>query len=564
MTSIGVVIFYLTSGYLGGFSSAYEFRHKPESTVGTALLQSVSFVKHRNLRHSSCSRLTNRGSHFTMDIQVGTPPQTFSVVVDTGSDMVIVPSCMCKKAGACNPKDRCFTGTHKSSTFSLGGTPDSVPMLQMMFGSGMITAVMATDVVHVGATHAKLENGLLLMVENALRIAGPFEGILGLGPPKNQSFQIRNGTEPGIQDRQPKIKVAGGAAIAEAMRKILEAAAGANAGSGDDMKHVKKLGTFSTLSSLNGVVSHLPDEESQQGHTQFGSEIRSTGFLKSAGISRFSLCFNDNGEDGALRLGVPTPPEPLPSVGHQHWALDFQGVSVGKSRNHVTFCTGFYKKNEQKTACGAIPDSGSTLLMGPRKHLEFLIADICDQWHRCRVAVSSGLQNKKMEAFMLLMNECSEWGTAEHGLDELPPLKFFLAGANGKKHTVVLEGRDYIIETLVQDMTEAQRGMVFGNPANANLGSGKKHKTCMPAFGVAELNTIENGPIWILGSPIFHKYTVTYDLNERKPSLAFSERDCGCSKKAALLTRSESGSRKGPRQVKGPLRVPQYDLSEGL
>merc|ERR1719329_1183099 len=30
-----------------------------------------------------------------------------------------------------------------------------------------------------------------------------------------------------------------------------------------------------------------------------------TGFLESAGVSRFSMCFNDDGTDGALRLNPP-------------------------------------------------------------------------------------------------------------------------------------------------------------------------------------------------------------------------------------------------------------------
>ena len=53
----------------------------------------------------------------------------------------------------------------------------------MTFGSGSVTSVIASDVVSVGGQKAKLQNGLLLMVDRReLRIDGIFEGILGLGP----------------------------------------------------------------------------------------------------------------------------------------------------------------------------------------------------------------------------------------------------------------------------------------------------------------------------------------------------------------------------------------------
>jgi len=53
----------------------------------------------------------------------------------------------------------------------------------MSFGSGDIQTVIATDEVSVGGVKTSMENGLLLMVDKALNIEGPFEGILGLGLP---------------------------------------------------------------------------------------------------------------------------------------------------------------------------------------------------------------------------------------------------------------------------------------------------------------------------------------------------------------------------------------------
>jgi len=68
---------------------------------------------------ATCAPLVSHGTFYTVDVQVGTPGQTFSVVADTGSDALIVPSCVCTEKGACNKKDRCFRGTNKSSSLRL-------------------------------------------------------------------------------------------------------------------------------------------------------------------------------------------------------------------------------------------------------------------------------------------------------------------------------------------------------------------------------------------------------------------------------------------------------------
>merc|ERR1719215_1074585 len=95
--------------------------------------------------------------------------------------------------------------------------------------------------------------------------------------------------------------------------------------------------------------------QSQQGLQEGSREVYdSKGFLQEAGVPRFSMCFNYN-EDGVLRLGGPEPKLTLGSVGKSHWGLDFRG-----------FCSEASKKPGQETACGVIPDSGSTLMMGPK------------------------------------------------------------------------------------------------------------------------------------------------------------------------------------------------------
>merc|ERR1719486_1448509 len=83
--------------------------------------------------------LKNKGTHSEIDIDVGTPGQRFSVVADTGSNSVIVPSCRCQETSqACTKGDACFTGTNKSSTFLLEEdktSTDNAAHTMMSFGS---------------------------------------------------------------------------------------------------------------------------------------------------------------------------------------------------------------------------------------------------------------------------------------------------------------------------------------------------------------------------------------------------------------------------------------------
>merc|ERR1712224_49766 len=119
-------------------------------------------------------------------------------------------------------------------------------------------------------------------------------------------------------------------------------------------------------------------------------------------MGRFSMCFNDKGKEGALHLGTPKVKDALTSVGTVHWGLDFQGITIGEKSLPLKICSPKSKKKGQVTACGAIPDSGTTLFMGPQEHIKKLFEGICDGWKRCRTATSTGLQDKKAEMVALL------------------------------------------------------------------------------------------------------------------------------------------------------------------
>jgi hypothetical protein len=462
----------------------------------------------------ACAALHNRGSHFSVTIEVGTPGQSFDVVADTGSDSVIVSSCLCQEIHSCSEVDSCFIGTDRSTTFFLRDedNPSKNPHasgVAITFGSGTITSMVATDVVRVGQVQAVMTDGLLLMVKRDLRISGPFEGILGLGLPRQEN-------------------------------------------------------------SSQKLPFHVSNK----------------GFLETAGITSFSVCFIE-GAGGALRMGVPPKPNALKSIGQHHWGLSFHGISLGASgMSSAIFCTDALPLPGQETPCGAIPDSGTTLLMGPHEHLKLLFAALCDAWPRCSeyspqhqgrgaklgplsqwTQSSDHVQKPDMpevaahERFQLVLLECEKWMNESQGLDELPPLDFHLSDATGASQVLKLKPADYVMLVEQEETVYITKHLMGIFPVRVPVHTGRMKKVCMPAFGGHKYDTVKNGPIWILGTPLFFAFEVGYDMQSVPPAIYFSEdaREA-CEGSVAMVEKSRT-TRNWPREQRGPLRLPSVDTS---
>ncbi|KAF9394723.1 Vacuolar protease A [Podila verticillata] len=108
------------------------------------------------------------------DVNVGTPPQTFSVVFDTGSSNFWVPSTHCNSIA-------CFLhrrfDSEKSSTFRPNGTEFAI-----QYGSGSLEGIISTDNLEVGGVVIKNQDFGESVKEPGLAFAfGKFDGIFGLG-----------------------------------------------------------------------------------------------------------------------------------------------------------------------------------------------------------------------------------------------------------------------------------------------------------------------------------------------------------------------------------------------
>ncbi|PWA73779.1 aspartic peptidase A1 family, Saposin-like protein [Artemisia annua] len=109
------------------------------------------------------------------EIGIGTPPQKFTVIFDTGSANLWVPSSKCIMSVSCffHKKYR----SSQSRTYKLNGQPAAI-----QYGSGSISGYFSEDDVLVGDLVVRDQMFIEATREpGATFLAGKFDGILGLG-----------------------------------------------------------------------------------------------------------------------------------------------------------------------------------------------------------------------------------------------------------------------------------------------------------------------------------------------------------------------------------------------
>jgi len=537
-----------------------------ESLSRSAILQSLQQAA--ILDGQGCTDLINQGTHFSIDVLVGTPPQLFSVIADTGSNTLIVPSCSCQAKGRCPKSDRCFQGTNRSSSFRMLLEKSGAPVSMVLsYGSGQVQGVVAQEEVQVGAIKTWMDDGLVLMTDRALTGAaehGSFEGILGLGVPidfgpapeqqedDNQSEPKKDEVPRALQDLVDRI-VSGQLKATSILDEADDGVAPTNETNQEQFREVMQ----SSGRGISVKGARAPDETRAygQGAATMSERPQPKGFLEQANISRFSMCFNTGG-NGVLRLGTREMENSLGGIGKAHWGLDFRGFSIGKNNTvaDALFCSPENMSENQATPCGAVPDSGTTMMVGPPDHVEALLETICDEWDRCSKNYTALLAAEeraaeaitniygvnpfnmggmtKADVVQFLLLDCESWIDHGAGLSELPDLHLHIVGANDTPQTLTLTSHAYVMETPASKMEALQlHSFLSGksNALNASRVGNKTGKVCSPAFNSADFTTENNGPIWIIGTPLFYEFVVGYDSSTDPPSMAFSpQKDTPC------------------------------------
>merc|ERR1711998_729079 len=106
---------------------------------------------------------------------VGTPPQTFNVIFDTGSANLWVPN---KKVGLVGLLKHKYDSS-KSSTYVANGTE-----FKIQYGSGPVSGIWSEDTSAIGGISAQKQAFAEVEDASGLGLAyaiGKFDGILGIG-----------------------------------------------------------------------------------------------------------------------------------------------------------------------------------------------------------------------------------------------------------------------------------------------------------------------------------------------------------------------------------------------
>ncbi|XP_068800301.1 pepsin A-like [Struthio camelus] len=113
---------------------------------------------------------------FIGSISIGSPPQEFLVLFDTGSSNLWVPSVNCSSEACVNHN---HFSPQQSSTYRAINQPVSI-----YYGTGSMTGVLANETVHVGSIQVSNQTiGLSEHEPGSFFYYAPFDGILGLAFP---------------------------------------------------------------------------------------------------------------------------------------------------------------------------------------------------------------------------------------------------------------------------------------------------------------------------------------------------------------------------------------------
>ena len=176
-----------------------EFKAKKENEIYLAHqknLNNLNINFEQNRKHELYLHNFANAQYYSI-ISIGTPPQEFKVIFDTGSSNLWVQSNLCpstscaQHTGFDSTKSDTFFKIfeNQAKKFNLRKSSQKVPVFNIRYGTGKISGEFAKDVVTIAGIHIKNQTfGLTYIEEGFAFMNVPFEGILGLSPGKNTNY----------------------------------------------------------------------------------------------------------------------------------------------------------------------------------------------------------------------------------------------------------------------------------------------------------------------------------------------------------------------------------------
>jgi hypothetical protein len=136
------------------------------------------------------------------EIQVGTPPQKFNVIFDTGSANLWVPSSSDRNGSPVRHANHNVYSSKTSKSYSKDGRAFSIT-----YGSGAMNGFVSRDTLHVGPLTVKNVPFVEATDEVDLDLdSSMFDGIMGLGFPSISVLGMQWELFRGMKEQNPKLK----------------------------------------------------------------------------------------------------------------------------------------------------------------------------------------------------------------------------------------------------------------------------------------------------------------------------------------------------------------------